>query len=243
MSRTQAPSRSAGGAAGDRLVVGQNYIGSNGAVALDTVLGGDASITDKLVVNGNTAGTSSVAVINAGGRGAATSDGIEMITMGGASNGVFSLAGDYEINGKGAVVAGAYAYQLYKGNKSATELNNWYLRSELPNPATPGDTPPGPLYQAGVPTYEAYPQALLALNGVSTLQQRVGNRSWSGAGSPGMAASAGTAKTAAATPAEGGAFIEGNGAWGRISTGLQQHCSPRASTSIPFSINIFRRCR
>lgn len=38
----------------------------------------------------------------------------------------------------------------------------------------------GPLYQPGVPLYESYAGTLQALNGLPTLQQRVGNRQWSG---------------------------------------------------------------
>ncbi|MBB4402820.1 hypothetical protein GGD52_003890 [Agrobacterium tumefaciens] len=41
-------------------------------------------------------------------------------------------------------------------------------------------TTTAPLCQAGVPTYEAYPRALLGLNSLPTLQQRVGNRFWDG---------------------------------------------------------------
>ncbi|WP_162791763.1 hypothetical protein [Agrobacterium tumefaciens] len=41
-------------------------------------------------------------------------------------------------------------------------------------------TPTTPLCQAGVPTYEAYPRALLGLNRLPTLQQRVANRFWDG---------------------------------------------------------------
>lgn len=33
----------------------------------------------------------------------------------GTSNGVFSLIGDYTVGNRQAVVAGAYAYQLYQG--------------------------------------------------------------------------------------------------------------------------------
>jgi len=42
-----------------------------------------------------------------------------------------------------------------------------------------GGENPKPVYQAGVPVYEAYAQSLLSANGLPTLQQRVGNRYWS----------------------------------------------------------------
>jgi outer membrane autotransporter protein len=64
--------------------------------------------------------------------------------------------------------------------------------AEPTDPATPADPtgptdpvvpppaidPVSPVYQPGVPTYEAYPQALLALNGMPSLHERVGNRYW-----------------------------------------------------------------
>ncbi|MFC4274948.1 autotransporter family protein [Achromobacter aloeverae] len=223
-----------GGGVGSVLTIGGNYVGKGGVIALNTVLGNDASATDRVTIKGDTSGTSTLRVANAGGTGALTTEGIELVSVAGASNGVFSLAGDYQINGKPAVVAGAYAYQLYKGNASGTEANNWYLRSELqddPPTATVPDTPTGPvsatpLYQPGAPVYEAYPQALLALNGVSTLQQRVGNRFWSGAGN-GQAA---TESTGASGSDKGGAYTDGTGAWGRIE-GRNNRLESHASTT------------
>lgn len=236
----------AGQGAGDILTVGSDYVGKGGVIAIDTVLGNDASATDKVAIKGNTAGTSVVKVANAGGKGAATAEGIELISVGGASNGVFSLSGDYQFGGKPAVVAGAYAYQLYKGNRSGTETKNWYLRSELQDasPGAPGVEPnptaSKPLYQPGVPTYEAYPQALLALNGVSTLQQRVGNRFWSGAGQGETTGNTGVAKSFQGLPGNAGTYTDGNGAWGRIEMGNSRD-DPHASTSgTDFSLN-FRK--
>ncbi len=234
---TNAGTITLGGAApGNVLTIGGNYLGSAGVIALNTVLGNDASITDKVVVNGDTAGTSVLKVTNAGGAGAATTEGIMLVSVGGNSNGAFSLAGDYQVNGKPAVVAGSYAYQLYQGNASGTELGNWYLRSERTDdaPSAPGVNPaPQPLYQAGVSAYEAYPQALLALNGVSTLQRRVGNRYWSGA--RGGQAAGGDARAGGMQDA--GAHLDGTGAWARIEGG-NRRVEPSASTSgTDFTLN------
>lgn len=81
--------------------------------------------------------------------------------------------------------------------------------------SVPPDTP---LYQPGVPSYEAYPQILLGLNGVPTLQQRVGNRFWN----DGKAASStGNSVT--------GAFTETNGMWVRVEGG-HKHIDPKYST-------------
>jgi fibronectin-binding autotransporter adhesin len=128
------------------------------------------------VVNGNTLGTSNVRVSNIGGNGAPTSEGIKIIQVDGASNGTFSLLGDYAFHGQQAVIGGAYAYTLQQNGVATPADGDWYLRSSLMNPPPPA--PSGPIYQPGVPLYEAYPQVLLALNGLPTLQQRVGNRYW-----------------------------------------------------------------
>jgi len=114
--------------AGTTLTVTGDYVGNGGTLAMNTVLGGDDSITDKLVVGGSTSGETFVQVKNAGGAGAATDNGIELINVAGASNGNFTL--------QGRAVAGLYDYQLYKGGTTTPDDGNWYLRSEAP-PVTP----------------------------------------------------------------------------------------------------------
>jgi T5SS/PEP-CTERM-associated repeat protein/autotransporter-associated beta strand protein len=89
------------------LTVAGNYIGSGGTLGIETVLGGDASPSDRLVVTGNTAGTTNVTVSNLGGGGAQTVEGIKIIDVGGTSVGSFSLLGDYVFEGDQAVVGGA----------------------------------------------------------------------------------------------------------------------------------------
>ena len=236
----------AGQGVGDTLTVGSNYMGKGGVIAIDTALGNDASATDKVIIKADTAGASVVKVTNAGGKGAATAEGIEVVSVSGASNGVFSLSGDYQFNGKPAVVGGAYAYQLYKGNRSGTETNNWYLRSELQDPSasTAGtnsnSTASTPLYQPGVPAYEAYPQALLALNGVPTLQQRVGNRFWSRVGGNETTGSASVAKSSQGTTGNASSYTDGNGAWGRIETGNSRNTPSTSTSGTDFSQNFLK---
>lgn len=189
---------SLGGAPGTTLTVAGGYVGSGGALNINTRLGGDASPTDLLRVQGDTSGTSTVKVVNLGGDGAETVEGIKVIDVAGASNGVFSLLGDYAFHGQQAVIAGAYAYTLQKNGVANPADGDWYLRSSLvnpppvtppvtppttppttpPEPVTPPTTPPTPIYQPGVPLYEVHPQVLFALNGLPTLQQRVGDRYW-----------------------------------------------------------------
>ena len=102
-------------------------------------------------------------------------EGIKIIDVGGTSAGTFSLAGDYVFQGDQAVVSGAYAYRLYQNGIGTPADGDWYLRSALINGS------PDPLYSPAVPIYEAYPGVLQSLNELGTLQQRVGNRSWTGA--------------------------------------------------------------
>ncbi|MEN5106060.1 autotransporter outer membrane beta-barrel domain-containing protein [Brucella anthropi] len=222
-------------AVGDVVIVGGNYNGNGGQMLFDVVLGDDSSKTDMVVINGDTSGTTNVGVNNVGGAGAQSNEGIRIIEVNGASNGYFSLIGDYTVGGKQAVVAGAYAYQLYQGGTSTPTDGNWYLRSQL-KPTEPET----PLYQAGVPSYEAYPQALLGLNGVPTLQQRVGNRFWAGNGNKVVAQGADPVGTPYAAPEEAGVAIEGNGVWGRIE-GAHNSIEPRFSTSATdYDQNVFK---
>ncbi|WP_206243896.1 autotransporter outer membrane beta-barrel domain-containing protein [Novosphingobium terrae] len=166
------------------LTVNGTYTGANGTLAIKTALGGDASRSDLLVVNGSTAGNTVIKVTNIGGGGAATVNGIKVVDVTGASNGTFTLAGNYLFDGQQAVVAGAYGYRLYKNGVNTAD-GDWYLRSSLLDGGsasnagdTSGSAPAAPLYQPGVPVYEAYSQTLLALNDLGTMQQRIGDRQW-----------------------------------------------------------------
>jgi fibronectin-binding autotransporter adhesin len=165
-----------GGAPGTVLTVTGNYAGSAGVILVNTALGDDNSVTDRVVIGGNTSGTGSIKVTNIGGTGAQTNQGIRIIDVadGSTSAAAFTLIGDYSFEGEQAVVGGAYAYRLYQNSPAGPDDGDWYLRSTLI------PTGPDPLYQAGVPLYETYPQLLAAFNRLGTLQQRVGNRSWSG---------------------------------------------------------------
>jgi fibronectin-binding autotransporter adhesin len=191
------------------LTIDGGYTGNDGTLEIEAVLAGDSSPSDLLEVAGDTAGTTNVHVVNLGGAGAQTTNGIKIVDVTGASNGSFALLGDYVFQGEQAVVAGAYGYRLYKDGVSGPPDGDWYLRSALlPTDAhDPGDPDSGPLYQAGAPIYETYAAVLQGFNVLETLQQRVGNRSWSD-----------------------GSSEMGNGIWGRI---VASHASvdPKASTT------------
>ncbi|MGE7471205.1 autotransporter outer membrane beta-barrel domain-containing protein [Bosea sp. NPDC003192] len=163
------------------LTVNGDYVGNGGRLEIEAVLGGDASPSDRLVVTGDTSGTTTVTVLNRGGTGAPTVEGIKVIDVGGNSNGAFTLQGDYAFQGQQAVIAGAYAYTLNKNGVSTPNDGDWYLRSAyiVPSGSSPGASSGAvisPIYQPGAPLYEAYGQVLQSLNQLQTLRQRVGER-------------------------------------------------------------------
>jgi outer membrane autotransporter protein len=122
----------------------KNYVGSNGVMNINTVLGDDTSPTDQLVINGGTAtGNTSVHVNNAGGAGALTlANGIPIVR---AINGATTATGAFALNG--ILVAGPYQYDLLRGGLNGSNPNDWFLRSALvvEPPTPPGPTPPGPM--------------------------------------------------------------------------------------------------
>lgn len=201
------------------LTVAGNYTSNGGALEIESVLGGDGSPSDLLVITGDSilgSGPTRVGVINLGGAGAPTVEGIKIVDVDGISSaGAFSLAGDYVFEGDQAVVGGAYAYRLYQNGVSTPTDGDWYLRSTLVPGTSPGSATP--LYQPGVPLYESYANVLQSFNTLGTLQQRVGNRSWSGAGTVDIDERA-------------NGTIEGNGMWGRVEA-AHGNFDPRTSTS------------
>lgn len=199
------------------LTINGNYRGNGGRLEIETVLGGDASPSDRLVITGSSAGSTLVNVLNQGGTGAPTVEGIKIVDVGGASNGSFTLAnGDYAFQGQPALIAGAYAYTLQHNGVSTPNDGDWYLRSAYVPPAAaaaPVGSPARtvPILQPGVPVYEAYGQVLQSLNGLPTLRQRVGDRMHGDGTAP------------AGTP-------ESQAIWARIE-GAHSRITPRLSTS------------
>uniref|UniRef100_UPI003F54ABD3 autotransporter outer membrane beta-barrel domain-containing protein n=1 Tax=Citrobacter tructae TaxID=2562449 RepID=UPI003F54ABD3 len=155
------------------LTVNGDYKGNDGNIVMNTQLGDDASPTDKLVVQGNTSGTTNVKVVNAGGAGGLTTDGIELITVAGTSDGEFKQ--------NGRIVAGAYDYTLARGEGS-NEMN-WYLSSAISpedpvvpvDPSTPAK-PQAPRESAIRPEAGLYGMNLQAANTLfnTRLQDRLG---------------------------------------------------------------------
>ncbi|ELF5176837.1 fibronectin-binding autotransporter adhesin ShdA [Salmonella enterica] len=103
---------------GNTLYVDGNYTGNGGSLYLNTVLSDDDSATDKLVITGDASGTTDL-YINGIGDGAQTTNGIEVVDVGGVSTSdAFVL--------KNEVNASLYTYRLYWNESD----NDWYLASK-----------------------------------------------------------------------------------------------------------------
>ncbi|ATF91314.1 autotransporter outer membrane beta-barrel domain-containing protein [Cedecea neteri] len=118
---------------GNRLNVSGDYVGgADSRLNINTVLGDDSSLTDKLVIHGGTSGSTVLTVNNVGGQGAQTEQGIEVVTVDGNS-----AAGAFSQSGR--IVAGAWDYSLVQKGQ------NWYLTSMSnlpPDPPVDPVTPP-----------------------------------------------------------------------------------------------------
>lgn len=91
--------------------------GSASTLEFNGQLGGDNSPFERLIVTGDTGGSSIIAINNIGGRGAKTVNGIKLIEVQGESDATFEL--------KEKISLGGYDYILEK------VLKNWYLKSTI----------------------------------------------------------------------------------------------------------------
>ncbi|WP_339488938.1 autotransporter family protein [Pseudomonas sp. EL_65y_Pfl2_R95] len=215
--------------AGNRFVVASNpdgasgdYHGQNASLKIDSVLGDDNSPSDSLVVDGNATGNTTISINNLGGTGSLTRTGIDVVQVNGNSAGAFSLNGDIQTkDNRQAIVGGAYAYTL---NQAAD--GDWYLNSTIedapPSQPTAPTVPSSPRYSPAAPLYQQYGQALLDMNGLPTLQQRVGNRYWN--------AASGVAQSNTTATVDGEqSYIENGASWARVE-GTYQRSRPNAGT-------------
>ena len=125
---------------GDNLTIIGNYQGNGGKLTLDlklnSALKDNDSIADntadKLTVQGNVTGKTTIRFASIDGLGGDTgnTNGIELVHINGNSTGdAFALEGDH-------LDRGAYEYHLFKGDLQQNG-NNWYLRSQ--KQTDPGD--------------------------------------------------------------------------------------------------------
>ena len=156
---------------GTMTTITGNYAGVAGStLKMDTVLGNDASATDKLIINGNTTGTTSLSVNNVGGTGAQTVEGIQVVQVDGASSGTFALTSP--------VQAGSYEYQLFQGGTSTPTDGDWYLRSHLTTVDCKVTNTCTPIYRPGVAGYVAAQTANAhqGFDQLGTLHERMGEQ-------------------------------------------------------------------
>ncbi|WP_445379179.1 autotransporter-associated beta strand repeat-containing protein [Pseudochrobactrum asaccharolyticum] len=212
-----------GGTSLGTLTVGSYNGTGSAALILRGDLGADNSPTDKLVVTGSTSGTTTVQFLNRNGMGAQTVNGIQIIEVAGRSDGIFNLKGDYVTkDGQQAVIAGVYAYTLFKGGVSTPADGGWYLRSQ--------NISAGPRFSPTAPVYEGGAQSMQALNSLPSLQQRIGNRYWNDtshfvadqSNSPSVSGSASSSDT--------GSSVDKRGVWGRIE-GAHSRFQPKTTTT------------
>ena len=137
---------------GSTLTVNGNYSGDGGTLVMNTVLEGDESATDKLVINGDASGKTYIKVNNVGGAGKQTDTGIKLVEVTGNSAGSFETAG--------TVRAGTYVYSMKQSG------SDWYLTSLFslpPEPEEP-DTPSDITVHQVRPEAASYATNLYAAN-------------------------------------------------------------------------------
>ncbi|WP_173931235.1 hypothetical protein [Chelativorans sp. Marseille-P2723] len=220
------------------------FISNGGELLVNAVLndgiapGGQTnSYADVLVVDSTELGDGGptlVTVTNVGGAGAPTTgNGIEIVEVldksdGASAANAFILNGDFMTSGGDqAILAGAYAYTLqHNGLGGDSADGNWYLRS---------------IFQPATTIYEAYPQVLLDLGRLPTMQQRVGNRYWKDlpkisktmlCKNPAVDLECPVTDVSAAYQVDGDRAIvfDERGIWARIE-GIQTHVEPELSTT------------
>lgn len=172
------------------IITANNYNAYNlNSMAMESGFANKPGLTDKLIVTGNTSGTTYLRVRDVERASAEVDDGIEIIEVLGNSNAEFILMGDYVLpDGQQAVAHGAYAYTLHKGANTARAGGdkNWYMR-RVGAPSNGGNSGNGggngggggeEIYQPAVSIYEAYPQALMELGRMPSLDEREGDRTY-----------------------------------------------------------------
>ncbi|MBN7134991.1 hypothetical protein A7A76_09515 [Lysobacter enzymogenes] len=158
--------RIGGAGVGNRLIVG-GYVGQNGSLTINTVLGGDDSASDRLVIDGGTvAGTTRVFVNNLGGVGERSrGNGILVVEpVRGATTGA-----DAFVLGQ-RVIGGPYEYRLLRGARDGSAADAWFLRTQ------DEARPERPQIRPEVAAYAALPSMAIGYGraSIGTLHERIG---------------------------------------------------------------------
>ena len=162
-----------GSTAANKLTIVGYYIGENGILKVDTVLGPGPAHSDELVIDGShgggsATGTTRILVNSIGTTAATTGDGVRIVN---AINGATTDSGAFIL--VRPVIDGAYSTAMFQGGPYATDAygdsstNNYYLRRTT-------------TLSGAAQLSSAYPSTLLNLDmeTLGTLQQRTGNRVW-----------------------------------------------------------------
>lgn len=144
------------GASGDfKTVTVDHYVGG-GLLVLNTRMGDDASPTDRLVINGgSTTGDTSLRIVNAGGSGGQTRQGIRLVqTVNGGTTTANAFHLDAGSTGfrasSGTLALNGYEYSLARGGNGGVAAD-WYLTSAYgtPQESKQPSAPSGAAAQAG----------------------------------------------------------------------------------------------
>ncbi|WP_261372607.1 autotransporter outer membrane beta-barrel domain-containing protein [Yersinia aleksiciae] len=119
---------------GNTLVINGDYKSKNGTLVFQTQLAGDNSLTDRMIVKGNTFGNTKVQIKNTDGTGAITQIGIPLIEVKGESEGEFIQIGRHKM--------GAFEYKLGRGKDVLRK--NWYMHSSKNDYIVDNNKPSGP---------------------------------------------------------------------------------------------------
>ncbi len=195
----------------NKLTILGNYVGEDGLLKLNTVLGPGTPASDHLVIDGSNGGGAATGhtriLVNPIGISAATTgDGIKLVD---AVNGATIAPGAFILSRP--TVGGAYADALFQGGPNATDVYgdsytsyDYYLRTTH-------------TLSASAQTYRAYPASLLALDAetMGTLQQRTGNRVWEQNGQQNISGTGAWVKvggsTSSLSPTTGTDYTQDNG--------------------------------
>ena len=157
------------GTAGNRLTIIGDYAGQAGTVLLRTVLGGDDSLTDRLVIDGGAAtGDTGLLILNTGGAGAQTQQGIPAWCRPSTARAppptpfIWTQGPRAIAPGTGTLAAGGYDYSLVRGGGGGVE-SDWYLTSQAtPQPpctASRSTAGPAPVQPPVQPPHTDPPEA------------------------------------------------------------------------------------
>ncbi|WP_397389990.1 autotransporter outer membrane beta-barrel domain-containing protein [Polynucleobacter sp.] len=158
------------------LTINGNYVGNSGTFTSNVWGPNTSPIADQLIISGagNAAsGTTGIVAVDRGGLGKPISGNeIPLVTV---ASGATTGAGAFALSGR--VASGAYEYNLYRGGLiPGTNQNNWYLRTDNPDPPVVAITPDA-RERIEVAVYPALPSLIqmYAQTAVDTLDQRRGD--------------------------------------------------------------------